>query len=76
MCLAQDRVCPSEAHAKALWLLKAQLERWRNALPTNSLSRRKTDWELLRAYMAAPPAPPTLGSASLAHPRSAGLLRG
>jgi hypothetical protein len=54
MCLAQEELCVSEAHAKALLLLKAQLERWRNALPINSRGKRKTDFELLRAYLAVP----------------------
>lgn len=52
MCLAREGSCVSEANAKALSLLKAQLERWHNALPIKSLGRRKTDRELLEAYLA------------------------
>jgi hypothetical protein len=52
MRLARARSRVSEANAKALSLLKAQLERWRNALPINSLGKRKTDREVLKAYLA------------------------
>ena len=52
MCLARDEFCVSKAHAKALSLLKAQLEWWRNALPINSPGKRKTDAQVLREYLA------------------------
>lgn len=52
MCLAQDGLREFEARAKSLSLLKAQLERWRNALPIHSPGKRKTDIELLRAYFS------------------------
>ena len=54
MCLAQDGSSMSEVHAKALSLLSAQLERWRNALAIHSPGKRKSDAEIFRAYLSRP----------------------
>jgi len=54
MCLAQDGLSMSEAHAKALLLLSAQLERWRHALAIHSPGKRKSDVEIFRAYLSRP----------------------
>jgi len=54
MCLAQDGLSMPEARAKALFLLSAQLERWRNALAIHSLGKRKSDVEIFRAYLSRP----------------------
>lgn len=61
MCLARDELTISEARAKALFLLSAQLERWRSALAIHSPRKRKTDVEIFRAYLSRP----TLGGPSL-----------
>jgi hypothetical protein len=55
MRMAQEGVAISEARAKALSLMKVQLERWRNALPINSLGKRKTDIQVLKAYLRRQP---------------------
>jgi hypothetical protein len=41
MCLARDGVGMSEAHAKAILLLTAQLDRWRSALAIHSPGKKK-----------------------------------
>jgi hypothetical protein len=53
MCLARDGVGMSEAHAKAILLLTGQLDRWRSALAIHSPGKRKTDAEVLRAYLTS-----------------------
>jgi hypothetical protein len=53
MCLAPDGVDASEAHAKAILLLTAQLDRWRGSLAIHSPGKRKTDAEVFRAYLTS-----------------------
>jgi hypothetical protein len=57
MCLAREGLRIVEAHTKALSLLSAQIERWRSALAIHSPGKRKTDIEVLRAYLTSKHSP-------------------